>query len=93
MVSTDMASAFQPDGGAASMALPLLPTDVVGSHGIPVWLHVARAAVAQGEFGPTDLEKMSDEEIDAFRATAGAMLPPGLTNDQIRNLMTMKAAD
>lgn len=39
-------------------ALPLLPTTVVGSHGIPGWLHVARAAVARDEFGPTDLEEL-----------------------------------
>ena len=37
--------------------------------------------------GPSNLETMTDEEIDAFRATAGPMLPPGMTNDQIRNLM------
>lgn len=38
--------------------LPLLPVTVVGSHGIPGWLHVARQAVARGEFGPTDLEEL-----------------------------------
>lgn len=39
-------------------ALPLLPTTVVGSHGIPGWLHVARSAVTHGEFGSTDLEEL-----------------------------------
>lgn len=39
-------------------SLPLLPTSVVGSHGIPGWLHAARVAVARGEFGPTDLEEL-----------------------------------
>ena len=55
-----MASAFRTDSDArtAPMALPLLPTTVVGSHGIPGWLHVARTAVARGEFGPTDLEEL-----------------------------------
>ena len=43
---------------AATATLPLLPTTVVGSHGLPGWLHVARAAVARGEFGPTDLEEL-----------------------------------
>ncbi|MBI3972048.1 MAG: cobalamin-independent methionine synthase II family protein [Chloroflexi bacterium] len=38
--------------------LPLLPTTVVGSHGIPGWLVVARQAAARGEFGPTDLEEL-----------------------------------
>ncbi|MBI3971488.1 MAG: cobalamin-independent methionine synthase II family protein [Chloroflexi bacterium] len=38
--------------------LPILPTTVVGSHGIPGWLHVARQAVTRGEFGPTDLEEL-----------------------------------
>ena len=38
--------------------LPLLPTTVVGSHGIPGWFHVARQAVARGEFGATDLEEL-----------------------------------
>ncbi|HEV2125174.1 MAG TPA: cobalamin-independent methionine synthase II family protein [Chloroflexota bacterium] len=39
-------------------ALPLLPTTVIGSHGIPGWLHVARQAVTRDEFGPTDLEEL-----------------------------------
>ena len=43
---------------ADNSSLPLLPTTVVGSHGIPGWLHVARAAVVRGEFGPTDLEEL-----------------------------------
>jgi 5-methyltetrahydropteroyltriglutamate--homocysteine methyltransferase len=50
-----MPSAGEP---AATATLPLLPTTVVGSHGLPGWLHVARAAVARGEFGPTDLEEL-----------------------------------
>jgi 5-methyltetrahydropteroyltriglutamate--homocysteine methyltransferase len=43
---------------AARDALPLLPTTVVGSHGLPGWFHVARQAVARGEFGPADLEEL-----------------------------------
>ncbi|MGH2350463.1 MAG: cobalamin-independent methionine synthase II family protein [Chloroflexota bacterium] len=39
-------------------SLPILPTTVVGSHGIPGWFHVARAAIARGEFGSSDLEEL-----------------------------------
>jgi len=45
-------------GDTGALSLPLLPTTVVGSHGIPGWLHVARGAVTRGEFGPADLEEL-----------------------------------
>lgn len=38
--------------------LPILPTTVVGSHGIPGWFHAARQAAARDELGPADLEEL-----------------------------------
>ncbi len=35
----------------------LLPTTVIGSHGLPGWLWLAREAMAEGRFGPTDIEE------------------------------------
>ncbi len=35
----------------------LLPTSVIGSHGLPSWLWLAREAMAQGRFGTVDIEE------------------------------------
>lgn len=34
--------------------LPLLPTQAIGSHGVPSWVWVFRDAVAEGKVGPSD---------------------------------------
>lgn len=41
--------------------LPLLPTSVVGSHGIPGWVHLARAQARQGNLGRADLAEVYDD--------------------------------
>ena len=41
----------------------LLPTSVVGSHGVPGWLHFALEGVADGRFGPTDLRELYDDAV------------------------------
>jgi 5-methyltetrahydropteroyltriglutamate--homocysteine methyltransferase len=45
-------------------SLPLLPTTVIGSHAIPGWLHLARAAIARGELGPTDIAELYNDATD-----------------------------
>lgn len=61
-IPKQIASPMRPDAAPlltqALETLPLLPTTVVGSHGVPGWFHVARASVARGEFGPADLEEL-----------------------------------
>ncbi len=37
--------------------LPLLPTQVIGSHGVPGWIWVVRDAVAAGAMGPYDIDE------------------------------------
>ena len=32
--------------------LPLIPTQVIGSHGVPGWIWIVRDAVAAGKMGP-----------------------------------------
>lgn len=44
-------------------ALPLLPTTVVGSHGLPGWIHHALEGVNDGRFGPTDLRELYDDAV------------------------------
>ena len=46
------------------MALPLIPTAVVGSHGRPGWWFSGVKALERGEFGPGDLEEMLDDAAD-----------------------------
>jgi 5-methyltetrahydropteroyltriglutamate--homocysteine methyltransferase len=38
-----------------------LPTTVVGSHGIPGWVHLGRAEARGGRVGPADLAEMYDD--------------------------------
>ena len=37
--------------------LPTIPTQVIGSHGIPSWMWVVRDAVEQGKMGPIDIDE------------------------------------
>ena len=39
-------------------ALPTLPTTVVGSHGLPGWLWLAREAMEAGRMGATDVREL-----------------------------------
>jgi 5-methyltetrahydropteroyltriglutamate--homocysteine methyltransferase len=49
-------------------ALPVLPTSVVGSHGLPGWVELAREAMAQQRLGQVDLrELMEDATLVALR--------------------------
>ncbi len=40
---------------------PLLPTSVVGSHGLPGWLWLAREALEAGRLGATDLREVMED--------------------------------
>jgi 5-methyltetrahydropteroyltriglutamate--homocysteine methyltransferase len=42
-------------------AAPLLPTSVVGSHGLPGWLWLAREALEAGRLGATDLREVMED--------------------------------
>ncbi|MBI4590504.1 MAG: cobalamin-independent methionine synthase II family protein [Candidatus Rokubacteria bacterium] len=44
-------------------ALPLLPTTVCGSHGLPSWLFLVREAVQADRLGPTDIQEAYDDAI------------------------------
>lgn len=46
-----------------SGALPLIPTTVCGSHGLPAWLHLVREAAAAGRLGPVDLQECYDDAV------------------------------
>lgn len=37
--------------------LPLLPTQVIGSHGVPGWIWIVRDAVVEGKMGPFDIDE------------------------------------
>jgi 5-methyltetrahydropteroyltriglutamate--homocysteine methyltransferase len=43
---------------------PFLPTTVIGSHALPGWLHLARAAIARDELGATDIAELYDDATD-----------------------------
>ena len=43
--------------------LPLIPTSVVGSHGLPGWLYSSLDRVDHGEFGPTDERELYDDAV------------------------------
>jgi 5-methyltetrahydropteroyltriglutamate--homocysteine methyltransferase len=47
------------------MSLPLLPTTVIGSHGIPSWLWTALDAIRDGKYGPTDIREAFDDAVNA----------------------------
>lgn len=44
-------------------SLPLLPTSVVGSHGLPGWMHASLEQVEAGRFGPTDVKELHDDAV------------------------------
>lgn len=41
--------------------MPLLPTSVVGSHGLPGWVWLAREALEAGRLGATDLRELMED--------------------------------
>ncbi len=43
--------------------LPLLPTQTIGSHGVPSWLWVFREAVAEGKVGPADIQETLTDAV------------------------------
>ncbi len=43
--------------------LPLIPTTVCGSHGLPSWLHLVREASQAGRLGPIDLQEAYDDAV------------------------------
>lgn len=42
---------------------PLLPTSVIGSHGLPGWLYGALEMIDAGRFGPTDERELFDDAV------------------------------
>lgn len=43
--------------------LPLLPTSVIGSHGLPGWMYASLDRIERGEFGPTDTRELYDDAV------------------------------
>jgi 5-methyltetrahydropteroyltriglutamate--homocysteine methyltransferase len=43
--------------------LPLIPTTVCGSHGLPSWVHLVREAAQAGRLGPVDLQEAYDDAV------------------------------
>jgi len=43
--------------------LPLIPTTVCGSHGMPSWLHLVREAAQAGRLGPVDLQESYEDAV------------------------------
>ena len=37
--------------------LPIIPTQVIGSHGMPSWMWLVREAVEEGKMGPADIDE------------------------------------
>jgi 5-methyltetrahydropteroyltriglutamate--homocysteine methyltransferase len=49
-----------------TLTLPkLLPTSVVGSHGLPGWVWLAREAMAAGRLGPLDVRELLEDATQA----------------------------
>ncbi len=48
-----------------SAALPMLPTAVVGSHGLPGWVWLAREAMTQNRLGPLDVRELMEDATQA----------------------------
>jgi len=44
--------------------LPVLPVQVIGSHGVPSWFWVIRDAVAEGKMGPSDIEETLKDAVN-----------------------------
>ncbi len=43
--------------------LPLIPTTVCGSHGLPSWLHLVREAEQAARLGPADLQEAYEDAV------------------------------
>ncbi len=43
--------------------LPLIPTQVIGSSGVPGWMWVVRDAVADGKMGPYDIDEALKDAV------------------------------
>jgi len=43
--------------------LPKIPTQVIGSHGVPSWMWVVREAVASGDMGPADIDETHKDAV------------------------------
>src|SRR6266542_1219247 len=43
--------------------MPLIPTTVCGSHGLPSWLHLVREAAAADRLGPIDLQEAYEDAV------------------------------
>src|SRR5437763_755608 len=49
-----------------TLTLPMkLPTSVVGSHGLPGWVWLAREAMEQGRLGALDLRELTEDATQA----------------------------
>ncbi len=46
-----------------STDLPLIPTQVLGSHGLPSWMWIVRDAVAEGKMGPYDIDEALKDAV------------------------------
>src|SRR4030095_16401088 len=44
--------------------LPILPPQVIGSHGLPSWMWVIRDAVAEGKLGPLDISETLRDAVN-----------------------------
>jgi 5-methyltetrahydropteroyltriglutamate--homocysteine methyltransferase len=44
--------------------LPLVPTQVIGSHGVPGWMWIVRDAVAAGKMGPADIDEALKDAVN-----------------------------
>ena len=44
-------------------SMPLIPTTVCGSHGLPSWLHLVREAAAADRLGPLDLQEAYEDAV------------------------------
>jgi 5-methyltetrahydropteroyltriglutamate--homocysteine methyltransferase len=44
--------------------LPLIPTQVIGSSGVPGWMWVVREAVAAGKMGPADIDEALKDAVN-----------------------------
>jgi 5-methyltetrahydropteroyltriglutamate--homocysteine methyltransferase len=44
--------------------LPLIPTQVIGSSGVPGWMWVLREAVAAGKLGPADIDEALKDAVN-----------------------------
>jgi 5-methyltetrahydropteroyltriglutamate--homocysteine methyltransferase len=47
-----------------AQSLPILPTTVVGSYGLPSWVWAADDWIARGQFGPIDIEETYNDAVD-----------------------------